>query len=148
MTVIEEQKTERFSVEVELANHKDLFRAEEGLITPDQVRKVRVRGVIDSGATRLVIPAAVAQQLGLETVASAKVRYADNRVAERPIVKDVHLTYGGRDSVFSAIVEPDRQSLLIGAIVMEELDFLVDCIGQRLIPRDPKQIVSEAEWYA
>jgi hypothetical protein len=25
------------------------------------------------------------------------------------------------------------------------LDFLIDCIGQRLVPRDPKQIVSEVE---
>jgi hypothetical protein len=89
--------------------------------------------------------AKIAQQLGLETSGSAKVRYADGRTADRNIVKEVHLTYGGRDSVFNAIVEPDRESVLIGAIVLEDLDFLVDCINQRLVPRDPKQIVSEAE---
>jgi hypothetical protein len=55
------------------------------------------------------------------------------------------LAFGGRDSVFNAIVEPARESALIGAIVLEDLDFLVDCTGQRLVPRDPKQIVSEAE---
>ena len=82
----------------------------------------------------------------METKGSAKVRYADGRTAERTIVKDILLTYGGRESVFSAIVEPDRESILIGAIVLEELDFLVDCVGQRLVPRDPNQIVSEAEW--
>jgi predicted aspartyl protease len=135
----------RFSVEVELANHKDLFRAEAGLISPDEVRRVRVRGVVDSGATRLVIPASVAQHLGLETSSTAKVRYADGHTAERDIVKGIHLTYGGRDSVFNAIVEPNRESILIGAIVLEDLDFLVDCIAQRLVPRDPKQIVSEVE---
>jgi hypothetical protein len=52
---------------------------------------------------------------------------------------------GGRERVFNAIVEPERESVLIGAIVLEELGFLVDCPGQRLVPRDPKQIVSEAE---
>ena len=41
----------------------------------------------------------------------------------------------GRESVFNAIVEPDRESVLIGAIVLEDLDFLVDCVGQRLVPR-------------
>ena len=140
-----EPKMGRFSVEVELANHEDMFRAKVGLISPEDVRRVRVRGVVDSGATRLVISGAVAQQLGLEAISSAKVRYADGRTAERTIVKDIHLSYGGRESVFSAIVEPARESILIGAIVLEELDFLVDCIGQQLVPRDPKQIVSEAE---
>ena len=145
MIAIKEPTMGRFSVEVELANHKDLFRAEAGLIPPEQVRRARVRGVVDSGATRLVIPAMIAQQLGLETAGSAKVRYADGRTAERSIVKDIHLAYGGRESVFNAIVEPGRESVLLGAIVLEDLDFVVDCIGQRLVPRDPKQIVSEVE---
>jgi clan AA aspartic protease len=145
MTVIKEPVMGRFSVEVDLANYKDLIRAETGLILPDQVRHVRVRGVVDSGATRLVIPASIVQQLGLESTGNAQVRYADGRVAQRPFVKDVHLAYGGRQSVFNAIVEPDRESILIGAIVLEDLDFLVDCGTQRLVPRNPKQIVSEAE---
>jgi predicted aspartyl protease len=145
MIAIKQPTMGRFSVEVELANHEDLFRAKAGLIPPEQVRRARVRGVVDSGATRLVIPVMIAQQLGLEPAGSAKVRYADGRTAERPIVKDIYLAYGGRESVFSAIVEPERESVLIGAIVLEELDFIVGCTGQRLVPRDPKQIVSEAE---
>src|SRR6266496_1659981 len=136
MTGIEEQTMGRFSVEVELGNHNDLILAKAGHIPPEQVRRVRVRGVVDTGATRLVIPESVAKQLGLEISGSAKVRYADGRTADRPIARDIHLSYGGRDSVFSAVVEPDRESALVGAIVMEELDFVADCIGQRLVPRD------------
>jgi predicted aspartyl protease len=135
----------RFSVEVELANNFDFLRAKAGEIRPDQVRKVRVRGVVDSGATRLVISEAVARQLGLEMSASTTVRYADGRTAQRAIADQIHLTYGGRQSVFNAIVEPGRDSALIGAIVLEDLDFLVDCANQRLQPRDPKQIISEVE---
>jgi predicted aspartyl protease len=145
MTTAQEPVMGRFSVEVELANNEDLYAVKAGLIPPEKVRRVRVRGVVDSGATRLVISSAVAKQLGVELVGSAKVRSADGRTADRSIVKDIHLYYGGRESVFNAIVEPDRESVLIGAIVLEDLDFLVDCGGQRLVPRDPKQIVSEAE---
>jgi predicted aspartyl protease len=145
MIAVKEPTMGRFAVEVELANYKDLVRAEAGLILPGQVRRARVRGVVDSGATRLVISARVAQQLGVENAGTAGVRYADGHTAERSIVKDVHLAYGGRESVFNAIVEPDRESVLIGAIVLEDLDFLVDCSGQRLVPRDPKQIISEVE---
>ncbi|HUB24983.1 MAG TPA: retroviral-like aspartic protease family protein [Tepidisphaeraceae bacterium] len=135
----------RFSVEVELANDEDLVGAKLGVISPDQVRRMTIRGVVDSGATRLVIPASVAQQLGLEVSGNVKVRYADGRTGDRSIAKRIQLTYGGRSSVFNAIVEPARESILIGAIVLEDLDFLVDCTGQKLVPRDPNQIISEAE---
>jgi predicted aspartyl protease len=145
MTTDTEPAMGRFSVEVELANDEDLLRAKSGIITPDQIRRVTVRGVVDSGATRLVIPEAVARQLGLEISGSAKVRYADGHTAERAIAQRIHLRLNGRESVFNAIVEPARESALIGAIVMEDLDFLIDCTGQRLVPRDPNQIISEAE---
>lgn len=135
----------RFSVEIDLANDGDLVRASASLITPDQVRRERVRGVVDSGATRLVIPEAVARRLGLEMSGTTQVRYADGRLAVRPIARRISLSYGGRESVFNAIVEPGRESVLIGAIVMEDLDLLIDCTGQRLVPRDPKQIISEVE---
>jgi hypothetical protein len=42
-------------------------------------------------------------------------------------------------------VEPRRTTALIGAIVLEELDFIVDCARQTLRPRDPDGIVSEIE---
>jgi predicted aspartyl protease len=145
MVTKEERKMGRFSVELELANHKDIILAEAGVMPQDQVRRAKIRGVVDSGAARLVIPGTIAQQLGLETLSTAKVRYADGHSAERSIAREVHLAYGGRESVFNAIVEPSRDSALIGAIVLEDLDFLVDCVTQRLVPRDPKQIVSEVE---
>jgi predicted aspartyl protease len=145
METMLEPQMGRFAVEVELVNDGDLVRATAGVISPDQVRRTGMRGVVDSGATRLVIPEATAKQLGLEAAGTLKVRYADGRSAERAVAERVRLTYGGRSSVFSAVIEPARESALIGAIVLEELDFLVDCTNGRLVPRDPKQIISEIE---
>jgi len=145
MTEVEEKKMGRFSVEVELANDADIMKAEVGIIPVKEVRRLRIRGVVDSGATRLVIPEFVAQRLGLEFAGSVKVTYADDRSAERQVVRRVQLTFGGRNSIFNAIVEPGRESALIGTIVLEDLDFLVDCVGQRLVPRDPDKVVSEIE---
>jgi hypothetical protein len=92
-----------------------------------------------------VIPASVANQLGLTTSGSVNVRYADGRRGNRDMARRVRLSYGGRSSTFDAIVEPSRVSALIGAIVLEALDMLVDCTNQRLVPRDPHQIISEIE---
>ena len=145
VTNSQEKTMGRFSVEVELANNLDIHLAQSGHLASDKVRRARVRGVVDSGATRLVLPETVANLLGLTVSGRAGVRYADGRLAERNIVQDVHLSYGGRQSVFNAIVEPGRESALIGAIVLEDLDFLIDCGAQKLVPRDPKQIISEVE---
>jgi hypothetical protein len=73
------------------------------------------------------------------------VRYADQRTATRRRVANVWLRLLEREGVFSAIIGPDRETALIGAIVLEELDLVVDCVTQTLHPRDPHHIVSEIE---
>ena len=136
----------RFTVEIELANYDDLVEAERGHLDRSKVRRTTVRGVVDSGATRLILPEAVAKELGLQIrKQKVKVRYADGRRSVRKEVGPVNLRLQGREDVFSAIVEPKRDTALIGAIVLEDLDFLVDCQSQRLVPRDPDYVVSEIE---
>jgi hypothetical protein len=44
-----------------------------------------------------------------------------------------------------AIVEPNRNTALIGAVVLEVLDFVVDCVAQKLLPRDPSGVSAEIE---
>jgi predicted aspartyl protease len=104
-----------------------------------------MRGVVDTGAARLVLPESVAADLGLEDVGETRVRHADGRVAQRRMAGPVQLSYLGRRGTFTALVEPERESALIGAIVMEDLDLIADCTSQTLQPRDPKQIISEIE---
>lgn len=135
----------RFSVEVELVNNDDLVQARHGQISPEQVRRLKASGVVDTGATRLVIPEEIADRLGLQREGRTAVRYADGRRGERDLAGGVRLKYAGRSSVFNAIIEPARDALLIGAIVLEDLDLLPDCTRQTLTPRDPKQIISEIE---
>jgi len=135
----------RFKVEVELANNDDVTDARRGLLEPDKVRRLKILGVVDSGAARLVLPQDAVKKLGLVSTAKVKVRYANNSIAKRPLVEGVYLELLGRHSVFNAIVEPKRDTALIGAIVLEDLDFVVDCTKGRLVPRDPDYVVSEAE---
>jgi predicted aspartyl protease len=139
------KKMSRFYVTVEVANNDDLAAARRGDLAPEKVRRVTLQGLVDSGASRLVLPKKVVEQLGLRVTEYVKVTYADRRSAKRPVVQGVHVTLQGRDSIFKAMVEPKRETALIGAIVLEDLDFLVDCEKQQLVPRDPRFIVSEAE---
>lgn len=135
----------RITLEFAIANYADVVLARQGGLASDQVRRVRLKGVVDTGTTRLVLPESAVNQLGLTPSGQATVRYADRRSATRSLVKDVSVELLGRQGVFTALVEPDRTTALIGAIVMEDLDFLVDCVTQTLQPRDPNGIVSEVE---
>ena len=102
-------------------------------------------GAVDTGATRLVIPAAVAEQLGLPETGEVGIRYAYGRTGTRKVVENIRVALLGSEFTFRAIVEPDRDTALFGAIVLEELDFVVDCVSQRLYPRDPNRIIAEIE---
>ncbi len=135
----------RFSVEIEVANNDDLAVARRGLLPPDQVRRETITGVVDSGAARLVLPEAVVKRLGLPLGGPVPVKYADNRRVRRKVAEGVFAQLLGRHGIFTAVVEPKRDTALIGAIVLEDLDFLVDCKNSRLVPRDPSGPLSEIE---
>jgi predicted aspartyl protease len=135
----------RFSVEFEVANYADLIRAQDGTLPPDEVRRETIRGVVDSGAAKLVLPQAVVERLGLPLGDPVQVRYADGRKARRREVKGVFVKLLGRDGTFTAISEPKREAALLGAIVLEDLDLLVDCQNERVVPRDPRSAIYEIE---
>ena len=135
----------RITLEFEIANNEDVVLASAGAIPPDQVRRVTLEGVVDTGATRLVLPESAIKQLGLTPSGTATVHYADRRSATIATVKGVSVELLGRQGVFTAFVEPNRTTALIGAIVMEDLDFLVDCATQTLQPRDPNGLSGEIE---
>ena len=135
----------RFSVDLIVANNRDVVNLADGESVLDKVKHVLVSGVVDSGAARLVLPQRVVDDLQLKVDSEMTVRFADNRLAKRQIVSNVWLQLLGRHSVFTAVVEPAREDALIGAIVLEELDLLVDCLTQSLHPRDPDSILTEIE---
>ena len=135
----------RVTAEIALANYWDVLRAQNGELSPDAVRRTTISGIIDTGAARLVLPPSVVDELGLPIDGETGVRYADQRTAKRSIVRNVGLELCGRASVFSAIVEPDRHDALVGAIVLEELDLIVDCTRNTVQRRDPDRIISEIE---
>jgi predicted aspartyl protease len=135
----------RFSVEFDVANYRDVVAADLGALARDKVRRARIRGVVDTGASQLVLPGKIAEQLGLPKSAKIKVRYADGRRANRELADDAYIEMLGRHGTFRAVVEPKREDALIGAIVLEAFDLLPDCVRQCLVPRDPNYIVSEIE---
>jgi hypothetical protein len=131
--------------EIEIAKYVDLVRERCGKLESDRARRIKTTVLVDPGGTTLVLPQAIAKQLGLEVIGQATVRYADNRTAVRSTVRDVAVAVAGRSGVYSAVVEPRRKTALLEVLPLEDMDLLVDCKKQRIISRDPRYLLHEIE---
>lgn len=143
MEIIGETSMGRVMVDLQVANNQDVQMFKARAIGGDQVRQLQIKGLVDTGANYLILPTPVAEALGLNKVGEISVHYGDHSVQTRDMVDQVELELLGRKGTFRAIVEPNRPTALIGAIVLEDLDFIVDCGNQRIYPRDPQRIIAE-----
>ncbi len=135
----------KVKVEIMVANNQDIQGVVLGAVAPDKVRFARLEATVDTAATHLVLPETVANQLGLPKEGERPVTYADRRSVIRTIVDQARVELMGRRGTYKAIVEPDRTTALLGAIVLEDLDFLVDPKKETIFPRDPQGAVYEVE---
>ncbi len=122
-------------VEVELENavDRELFRRH--YIQESEIRTARVHVLVDTGSVMLVLPQDLAEALGLREEGKAIVTYADERREERPVAGIVTVRVGNRSTNVNCVVGPPGSEPLMGQIVLEALDLLVDPVQQKLVPR-------------
>jgi predicted aspartyl protease len=118
---------------VKIQNYSDIAKAEEGLIAESDIRTVEVEAVADTGAAYLCLPPSVIQQLGLIHSFSRNVMTA-NGVVQRRVFKGADITIQGRNEQMSVMQTDQQTPSLVGYLVMEALDFVVDPKSQALIP--------------
>ena len=118
-----------------LENFVDLELSIRGDLTKDKIRRREIQALVDTGCTMLVLPQDIVDALGLRYVRKAIVSYADERKEERDIAGVVALTINSRQVNLDCIVGPPASEALIGQVVLEEMDLLVDPKNQRLSPR-------------
>jgi predicted aspartyl protease len=121
-------------VEVELENTIDRELVRRGLLGEEGVRHVRTTALVDTGAMMLVLPEDIVATLGLPELGTVPVTYADERTEERPLAGVVTVRVAGRDARVDCVVGPPGSEPLLGQIVLEITDLLVDCSRRRLVP--------------
>ena len=97
-------------------------------------KMVEVEALVDTGATGLVLPEDLVRKLELEKVKDVRVRYADGRVEKRTIYRAVVVEIFGREGTFDVICEKEGATPLLGQVVLEMLDLVVDTKSRKLIP--------------
>ena len=122
-------------VEAVLTNLADQTLANRGVIRPDEIRQLRVRVVVDTGESMLVLPEDMADALGLDQLDTTLVQYADDRTEERSVAEVVRVEVAGRSAEVRCVVGPSGSEPSLGQIVLEITDLLVDCSRQQLVSR-------------
>jgi len=122
-------------VEVELENAADRELVLRGYLKEEERRSFKVPVLVDSGAVMLVLPQDQVEALGLREVGKAIVTYADERKEERPLAGIVTVRVGNRVASVNCVVGPPNSEPLLGQVVLEMMDLLVDCTQRKLVPR-------------
>ncbi|MEG4321162.1 MULTISPECIES: clan AA aspartic protease [unclassified Microcoleus] len=108
--------------QVKLTNAVDDELVRRGLLAPRLLREIETEGLVDTGAVNLVIPAEIAQQLGLRILGQQLVKYADSRQEAVGVTGPVIVECEGRKTIDEALVTGDE--VLIGQVILEKLRFV------------------------
>lgn len=129
------------SAKVRLWNAMDEALVRRGMLPPDQVRTCEVEAAVDTESVRCVIPAAVAERLGVTIRGRHFVELADGHRTTVPVAGAIYVEISGRDTVEDALIHGDE--VRIGYTVLAKLDFVADR-ANRLIPNPahPEQPVT------
>ncbi len=100
----------------------------------DLTKSIEVEAVIDTGATMLVLPQDIVDKLGLKKIGERRVKYANNTIQLKPVYRGVIFKLKGREGIFDTLAEVSGSEPLVGQIVLEALDFVVDPITRTVIP--------------
>src|SRR5438874_16861 len=112
-------------VQVVLTNHREEVMVQLGQLTREQVHRYETEVLIDTGAVRSTIPSAIADRLGLIRVGHTDAKYADGRVEEVDMTEAMSIELLGRKATIVPMVLGEQ--ILLGVIVLEELNLMVDC---------------------
>jgi clan AA aspartic protease len=112
--------------EITLKNGIDAGKAAEGLIKETDVRQAVVQAVVDTGAWTLVINEETRIKLGLKVRGTDKVTLADGATSPCTVAGPLEVVWKDRRTSCDAVVLPDANEILLGAIPLEALDITVN----------------------
>jgi predicted aspartyl protease len=109
-----------------LSNDEDRVLIKNGQLTEERLRQLECELIVDTGARAVGLPLSIIEQLGLPATRKVTVTLSDDSRQERQLYGELRVQVGDRDDVFSCVAKPEGAPLLLGQIVLEALDLVVD----------------------
>ena len=112
--------------EITLRNGGDVFNAKQGRIKADEIRQMTVRALVDTGAGSVVINEETRKKLGLEITDRRSGTLADGSRGFYTLAGPLEVVWKDRNTTCDAIVLPDANEVLLGAIPLEGMDLTIN----------------------
>ena len=122
---------------ITLQNGGDAEDFRRNMIGEDEIRQVEIHALVDTGSIQLAINESIREALGLTIIGKRLSMLADGTRLELPVVGSIVVKYLDRWSITTALILPDDQEPLLGAIPMEEMDLYVHPGRNELLPVHP-----------
>jgi len=119
--------------EITLANSCEASLALHRRIKDEDVHRVTVNAIVDTGASSLVISEELKNKLALAVEARNISTLADGSVREIEITEPVKILWKDRVSVCRALVLPNADEVLLGALPLEDMDLIIHPKEEKLI---------------
>jgi clan AA aspartic protease len=123
---------------IELINTDDLAYVRKGIMAQEEVRQITVKAMVDTGSIMLCINESLQNYLDLPFRSKRRSQLANGLVLDLDVVGPVIVRFLDRECSTNAIILPDDQEPLLGAIPMEEMDLYVNPGRNELLPVHPE----------
>ena len=107
--------------DIELINAEDLGLARKYIISDEEVKKLQLNILVDTGSYNLCINETIQSQLDLPFLEKRKGQLADGSIHEYDLVGPIVLKFKNRQTVCNALVLSGDNEPLLGAIPLTDM---------------------------
>ncbi|KAA5534951.1 hypothetical protein F0919_10150 [Taibaiella lutea] len=119
--------------DIEIINAEDIVLSRRFIIGEDEIRRMSLNLLVDTGSYMLCINESIQEQLQFPVVEKRKAQLANSQIVECDVVSMVELKFKNRRTICNAMVLPGDSEPLLGAIPLEDMDVLIHPLKQELI---------------
>lgn len=119
--------------DIELINGFDLEMARRHMIGEEDVKRMPLNIMVDTGSYMLAINESIQEQLQFPVVEKRKAQLANGHIVECDVVSSVELRFKNRQTTCRAMILPGDAEPLLGSIPLEDMDVLIHPLRQELI---------------
>jgi clan AA aspartic protease len=119
--------------EIEIINSVELELAKRHLMDPEDVNRMHLNVLVDSGAWKLCINENIQEIMELPFIRKEGLRLADGQTVEYDLVGPVLIKFGDRKANCEAIVLPGDTRPLLGVVPMESLNLIIHPLREELV---------------
>jgi clan AA aspartic protease len=123
---------------IQLQNGDNVSDYNRKRIGEEDIRQVEISALVDTGSIMMVINETIREALDLPIIGKRPSQLADGTRLELPVVGSIKIKYLDRWCITSALLLPNDEEPLLGAIPLEEMDLYIHPARNELLVVHPE----------